>query len=89
MDLGIKDKVMIVTGGAKGIGEGISRCIAEEGGIPVIAGRSRNVGELLENELKAQGHDALFLEMELSAAENCEKVVELTMEKFGRMISGE
>ena len=53
MDLGIKNKVMIVTGGAKGIGEGISRCIAEEGAIPVMAGRSRDAGETLMNDLKA------------------------------------
>ena len=34
MDLGLKDKVIIVTGGAKGIGEGISRVLAAEGAIP-------------------------------------------------------
>lgn len=85
MDLGVKNKVMIVTGGAKGIGEGISRCIAEEGAIPVIAGRSRDAGESLENDLKVQGHQAWFIEMELSHAENCKKVVDLTMEKFGRI----
>ena len=37
MKLGIKNKVMIVTGGAQGIGEGIVRHIAAEGAIPVIA----------------------------------------------------
>lgn len=37
MDLGLKDKVIIVTGGAKGIGEAISKGIAREGGIAVIA----------------------------------------------------
>jgi len=85
MDLGIKNKVMIVTGGAKGIGEGISRCIAEEGAIPVMAGRSRDAGERLMNDLTSQGHEAWFIEMELSSFENCRKVVEMTLEKYGRI----
>ena len=40
MDLQLKDKVIIVTGGAKGIGEGIVKVLAEEGAIPVIIGRN-------------------------------------------------
>ena len=40
MDLELKNKVIIVTGGAKGIGEGIVRVLASEGAIPVIVGRS-------------------------------------------------
>lgn len=85
MDLGIKDKVMIITGGAKGIGEGITRRVAEEGAIPVIAGRSGDIGKALVNELKAQGHEAWCIGIELSPAENCKKVVEMTLEKYGRI----
>lgn len=85
MDLGIKNKVMIVTGGAKGIGEGISRKIAAEGAIPVIAGRSPDAGHCLENDLKKQGHEACFIEMELSPSENCKKVVDITLQKYGNI----
>lgn len=38
MDLGLLNKVIIITGGAKSIGEGISMKLAEEGAIPVING---------------------------------------------------
>jgi NAD(P)-dependent dehydrogenase (short-subunit alcohol dehydrogenase family) len=85
MDLGIKDKVMIVTGGAKGIGEGISRCVAQEGGIPVIAGRSRDAGEALQHDLQEQRLESWFIEMELASVENCKKLVEMTLEKYGRI----
>lgn len=40
MDLQLQDKVIIVSGGAKGIGEGISNLLAAEGAIPVIIGRN-------------------------------------------------
>ena len=40
MDLQLKDKVIIVTGGAKGIGEGIVKVLAAEGAIPFIVGRN-------------------------------------------------
>ena len=42
MDLQLKDKVIIVTGGAKGIGEAIVKALASEGAIPIILGRNEN-----------------------------------------------
>ena len=40
MDLGLKDKIVVVTGGASGIGAAISTVLAEEGAVPVIYARS-------------------------------------------------
>ncbi|MEO8858789.1 MAG: SDR family NAD(P)-dependent oxidoreductase, partial [Burkholderiaceae bacterium] len=40
MDLHLKDKVVIVTGGASGIGAAISLSLAQEGAVPVILGKS-------------------------------------------------
>jgi len=40
MDLQLKEKIIIVTGGAKGIGEGIGKTTATEGAVPVIIGRN-------------------------------------------------
>ncbi len=45
MDLGLKDKVVIVTGGAKGIGEGIVKVLANEEAIPAIVGRDESDNE--------------------------------------------
>ena len=42
MDLELKEKVVIVTGGAKGIGEAITKTLAKEGAIVVIVGRNEN-----------------------------------------------
>ena len=85
MDLRIKDKVIIITGGSKGIGEGISRLAAEEGAIPVIAGRNKETGENLLKEFKSKGIDAHFIQVELAPKENCKLVVDETLKKYGRI----
>ena len=85
MDLNLKEKVIIVTGGAKGIGEGISRAIASEGGIPVIAGRSAEAAEALVDDLSGSGSQAYQILVELSSPQSCQMVVEETIQKFGRI----
>mgnify|MGYP006220500017 FL=1 len=50
MDLGLKDKVIIVTGGSKGIGGGIVSLLAEEGALPVIVGRNKpNIKKVIDD----------------------------------------
>jgi NAD(P)-dependent dehydrogenase (short-subunit alcohol dehydrogenase family) len=39
MDLELRDKVVLVTGGGRGIGEAVSKTLAAEGALPVIVGR--------------------------------------------------
>ena len=85
MDLAIKDHVIIVTGGSKGIGEGITRSLANEGAIPVIAGRSTEKGEKLVSELNSKGQSAHFIFAELALRENCEQIVKETLQKYGRL----
>jgi NAD(P)-dependent dehydrogenase (short-subunit alcohol dehydrogenase family) len=85
MDLGIKDKVFIVTGGAKGIGEAISKLIAAEGGISVIAGRSKEDNDKTVAAIQAAGGKATQVTAELGEAAACKKVIDFTVEKYGRI----
>ncbi|MBI5916223.1 MAG: SDR family oxidoreductase [Bacteroidetes bacterium] len=85
MDLHLKGKVYIVTGGSKGIGEAISRAIAAEGGIPVIATRSHESADRLVAELKAAGDDAHSVIGALEEVAFCKKVVDETAARYGRI----
>lgn len=86
MDLNLKDKVYIVTGGSKGIGEAISRAIAAEGGIVVIATRSLGaVTTDLIAELQAMDTDAYAIFGDLQVLDNCKKVIDETVAKYGRI----
>lgn len=85
MDLQLKDKVVIVTGGAKGIGEGIVRQLAMEGAIPVIVGRNMDDNQKLLDSLDEQGQTAFQIVAELTNPESAEKAIDAVIEKYGRI----
>ena len=85
MDLQLKDKVIIVTGGAKGIGEGIVKVLAAEGSIPVIIGRSKSDNEKVVTEIVKSGGNSFQIEAELTEPGASEKAVQEVVKKFGRI----
>ena len=84
MDLHLKDKVFIVTGGGSGIGAAISLTLAQEGAIPVVFGKSALSSEF-EAQLKASATDYMFVQLELSDEAACGRGVEQVMQRFGRL----
>lgn len=85
MDLQLKDKVIIVTGGAKGIGEGICRTLAAEGSIPVIAGRNGDDNRRTVDAITASGGRAFQVAAELAHPSECVRVVKAVTDAFGRI----
>ncbi len=85
MDLELKDKVIIVTGGAKGIGFGITEVLAREGAIPVIIGRNETDNNLAVSEISALGFKAAQCVAELSDPEQCKSVVAQVVAQYGRI----
>jgi L-fucose dehydrogenase len=82
MDLQLKGKVIIVSGGAKGIGEGIVKVLATEGAIPVIIGRNEEDNLKVVNELNGQASQVVA---ELTDPAACENAVKAVIEKYGRI----
>ena len=85
MNLHLKDKIIIVTGGAKGIGEGIVKVLANEGAIPVIVGRNEKDNNLLVDELAKENKQSFQVVAELSNPEACKNAVDTIMKKFARI----
>lgn len=81
----MKNKVIIVTGGAKGIGEGIVKVLAAEGAIPVIVGRSESDNKKVVAEVERLGGQAFQVEAELTDPAAAEKAVNAVVKKFGRI----
>ncbi|WP_372935454.1 SDR family oxidoreductase [Seonamhaeicola sp.] len=85
MDLQLKDKVIIVTGGSKGIGLGITESLVNEGAIPVILSRNRPSAKEVVEKLLSEGHEAFYVTTELTEPEQIRIAIEKTIEKYGRI----
>ncbi|MBN9381338.1 MAG: SDR family oxidoreductase [Chitinophagaceae bacterium] len=85
MDLLLKDKVIVVSGGAKGIGEGISKVLAGEGAIPFIIGRNEQDNKAAVAEIEATGGRAFQFAAELTVPGECERAIKAVMDKAGKI----
>jgi len=85
MNLQLNNKVIIVTGGAKGIGEGICKVLADEGAIPVVVGRKAADNQAVVSAITAAGGKAFQVVAELSDPQECKKAVEEVVAHFGRI----
>ncbi len=85
MNLDLKDKIILVSGGAKGIGEGIVKVLAAEGALPVIIGRNEADNLKTVAEVEAAGGKAFQVVAELSEPAACESAVKKVIEKLGRI----
>jgi len=85
MDLKLQDKIIVVSGGAKGIGEGIVRMLALENAIPVIIGRNEQDNLKTISEVEKLGGRGFQVVAELSKPEECEKAILEILAKFGRI----
>ncbi len=84
MDLRIKDKVFLVTGGGTGIGGGISIALAREGAIPVVLGRSP-LQDIFRAEVRALQPKMHFIQVELTDERACAEAVQEVVAMFDRI----
>lgn len=85
MNLELENKVVIVTGGAKGIGEAITRAFSAEGAIPVILGRNPAEAAAIIGELGKSGQRADSFHAELTDPGAIRTAVQSIVSKYGRI----
>jgi L-fucose dehydrogenase len=83
MNLHLKNKVIVITGAAKGIGQGIAEVLAAEGAIAVIVGRNAADNDIAVNNIVAKGGTSLGVVAELSNPDDCENAIKQIAEKYG------
>jgi NAD(P)-dependent dehydrogenase (short-subunit alcohol dehydrogenase family) len=85
MNYSLKDKVALVTGGGTGIGRATALAFAAEGARVVIANRTAETGESAVSEIQSAGGKALWIETDVTLADQVNRMVEQTVERYGRL----
>jgi|TARA_A100001037_G_scaffold8515_1_gene8347 3-oxoacyl-[acyl-carrier protein] reductase len=83
MDLGLKDKVALVTGASRGIGKRIALALAAEGAKLCICGRTEETLKEARAEIEALGAAAEVAVQDVTTPEGAEAVVAVARERFG------
>lgn len=81
----MENKVAIVTGGAKGIGRGISKVFAEEGAKVLVVVRSEDTAKKVVEEIKSNGGEASYFIGDVSKEEDMNKMAETCIERYGKI----
>jgi len=81
----LKNKVAIITGGGTGIGKSIAQIFAQEGAAVVVTGRTAATLEETVNAITRNGGQAMYVQGDVSKANDVRKTVEQTVKKYGKL----
>jgi len=86
MDLGLKGKAVLITGGSKGIGLEAAATFAEEGAMVAICARNgEQLAEAADLIKKRSGSEVLAIQVDVTKPDDCERAVADTVRRFGRL----
>ena len=78
-------KVVVVTGGTKGIGRGIALAAVKEGANVVISGRDEEAGQAVTRAAAQYSQNTLrFLRADMGKVEDCRRLIDYAVESFGK-----
>lgn len=85
MDLGLRDKVVIVTGGSNGIGKGIAKSFVKEGAQVTLIARGSERLEVTQREFTSMGYQVDIISVDVCDSEAFSRAIEGVYEKYGRL----
>lgn len=81
----LRERVAIITGSTGGIGRGAAKVFAREGARVVVNGRDAVRGRAVLEEVRELGAEAIFVQADVSRADDVRRLVETTLQTFGRI----
>jgi NAD(P)-dependent dehydrogenase (short-subunit alcohol dehydrogenase family) len=81
----LKDKVALITGGARGIGKAEAVLFAEEGAALVVTDIREELGQATAEEIRQGGGNAIFIRLDVTQEADWENAIAQTLETFGRL----
>ncbi len=85
MEQNLKDKVIVISGGTKGVGRTMAEECAMRGARVVIGGRDEKTADATIERIRNYGGDGLFVHTELTNINDCAKLFDEAYKKFGRI----
>lgn len=85
MDLGLKDKVAIVTGGSRGLGRAMAEGLVREGCRVVICARSEDALQQAAAEMRGAGGDVIAIAADMTSEADIQRLVQAVLDRFGRV----
>lgn len=86
MDLGLRDRVAIVTGGSRGLGRAEAEALAAEGAAVVVAAaKSIDEADKVVRDLQGRGCRAVSVQVDVTQSADVQRLVETTLKVFGRL----
>ena len=81
----LKDKAVIITGGAGGIGSGMAKAMAKEGAKVAIVDLNEEQGNAVLSELQEISPDSMFIKADLTEREKLHEIIDTVVEKYGKL----
>ena len=81
----LENKVVIITGGAGGIGSGMAKAMVKEGAIVTIVDLNEETGKAMEKELQQYSPESMFMQANLMDRDNLGNIVETVVKKYGKL----
>lgn len=81
----LKDKVIVISGGTKGVGKGVAIEAAKQGAKIVIAGRDERAAKTILDEIHKLNGEAVFAYADLKNIDSCDKMFQTALDNFGKV----